>query len=271
MAADGLATEAIRSSSTDGQTISTCNVAPTRPPAILTSSASTSSYAATANDTIDTTANTENLGAVSPVNKTSNVSFSLKLHVLSVFSHKKYGIQPTLITKISNNETNESENVRLLIDPGSNVSFISRNVADRLGLQGPTVEVALNVAAGQRVNTLEREVSFVLGNTGGAAYGGVANATEFSIEIFATTLKKIGNPLPKIDFNPNTFKHLKNLIFTEKYPSTHKRALDVLLGEPYALRLVKRLVSGRLYQPSALLTPSVRLSVALTSRRQLTT
>ena len=146
-----------------------------------------------------------------------------------------------------------SENVRLLIDPGSNVSFVSRNVADRLKLQGSPVEVALNVASGQRLNTLEREVSFFLGRAGDTACWGASN--EKAVEIFATTLKKIGNPLPKIDFNPNACKHLKNLTFTEKYPSQHKRVLDVLLGEPYALRLVKRLVPGQLYQPSAIITP----------------
>ena len=168
------------------------------------------------------------------------------LNVYSIFS-KHYGIQPTLIMYISNTETFECEKVRLLIDPGSNVSFISRNVATRLKLTGPPVEIALNVASGQCLNTFEHEVKFFLGQ--------VPPIQSENFEIVATTLKRIGNSLPKIDFDPMAFKHLKKLKFSEHFPSKNRRVLDVLLGEPYALRLIKKFVLGTLYQPSAVITP----------------
>ena len=167
--------------------------------------------------------------------------------MFATFSCSK-GIQPTLLANIYNiRNTKNSLTVRILLDPGSNISFVLRSVARKLSLSGQDSIVTLNVASGQRVVTKEKQVQFRLGP--------IDNAFIHKEKFVATTLKKVGNSLPKILFDPVSFDHLKQLRFSEKFPSLTERNIDVLLGEPYALRLLGELIKGKIFEPSAVLTP----------------
>ena len=158
------------------------------------------------------------------------------------------GLQPTLAIPASNkNRTCTKNCVRILIDSGSNVSLITRKLAVELQLDGSNCNFLLSVATGEQVESCEKYVSIRLAHK-------ISNV--FSDQCFNMyTIKSIGKNLPPISFDPRAFQHLRDVQFTDKYPSDGTRAIDVLLGEPYASQLLAgQLLVGRPGEPAAVFT-----------------
>ena len=166
----------------------------------------------------------------------------------SVGAGRGFGLQPTLAIPVSNKMlTHTNDCVRLLIDSGSNVSLITRKLAVELQLDGIVCNFQLNVASGEMVESRENFVSVRFANK---------FTNVFDDQVFEMyTIKRIGKSLPPISFDPRNFQHLRDVVFTDRYPSDGPRDIDVLLGEPYASQLLSgQLLRGRLGEPAAVLT-----------------
>ena len=159
-----------------------------------------------------------------------------------------FGLQPTVVIAASNKALSTTiPCVRILIDSGSNVSLITRALALKLQLEGTMVKFRLNVASGEQVESFEKLVTVRFANK----VTNIFSNTEFAVY----TIKTIGKCLPPISFDPRDFQHLRDLVFTDKYPSDGTRAIDVLLGEPYASQLLSgQLLAGRIGEPAAVIT-----------------
>ena len=142
------------------------------------------------------------------------------------------GIQPTLKCSVVNKLFNVTNLARVLIDTGSNVSLITRSLSAKLQLVGRPQSFSLNVAGSKKIHSQEQEVTFWLKNSTTKEMWDLHFA-----HVAAITIASIGADLPSIDWNPRDFHHLRKIKFSESFP-TGPRRIDVLLGEPYASKLL---------------------------------
>jgi len=139
------------------------------------------------------------------------------------------------------------------LDSGSELTIIRRDLSEMLGLQGPTTKLQLNVAGGSALPiTTEKEVRFQLQSLDG---------TYISPKMTAVTSKQITRDLRPIDISTDRYAHLKNIMFTDSYPSASK-TVDILIGvEHYTNLLKNEVVKGKPEEPMAL---STKLGYVLT-------
>ena len=137
--------------------------------------------------------------------------------------------------------------VRVFLDPGSDVCLVRRDVANQIGLDGPSSNLSLQVAGGMTLKeTKEKEVSFKLEHL---------NGSFVSRTIHAITKEKIVEDFSPIIIDPNQYEHLKKLRFTEGYPRKEKARIDVLLGEPYYTDIIVGApIKGKQNDPKAIPT-----------------
>lgn len=70
--------------------------------------------------------------------------------------------------------------------------------------------------------------------------------------VVATTISSIAQPVKPVEFNQQDYELLKNLRFTEQYPSHEELILDVLIGEPMFSHLcIGSAIVGSLSEPAA--------------------
>ena len=166
---------------------------------------------------------------------------------------------------ISNPETNKKVLARVLLDSGANRSLITQRLFRRLGLDGDPFDFVMNVAGGEVVNSTQFVASFQIesvhgdhgsrSDAGMSGACGASNGGHLPMTIHGNTISVVGAQFPPVLVDPAKHKHLRDLVFTEKYPISHARTVDVLVGEPYYTHLMlpeQRVES--MYQPSAKLT-----------------
>ncbi len=112
----------------------------------------------------------------------------------------------------------------VFLDCGSELSLVRRDIARKIGLNGPKHHLQLQAVGGQKVpDSYERKVTFRLESVRG---------DYISSEIKAVTKETLTDRIRAVTVNPAEFSHLKDLEFTEEYPRKAVR-VDVLIGTDY--------------------------------------
>ncbi|KAL9954332.1 hypothetical protein ACROYT_G041854 [Oculina patagonica] len=137
-------------------------------------------------------------------------------------SSMKETLLQTALAKLSVN--GQEVRVRVLLDSGSQRSYIRKNIAESIGLQGPSELFKLSVATlGGDTSETKRfqRVRFTLSPIQGHPTG--------TVEMEALTIPNICNPLGPVKLNLKDNPHLQGLTFADSYPRNSVQ-VDVLIG-----------------------------------------
>ena len=115
--------------------------------------------------------------------------------------------------------------VRVLLDSGSQRSYITKNVAESLALQGPSEVLSVSMLGGESSQTKRmKRVSFSLTS--------VQGTDSMPVKMEALTIDKICTPLDPVELNLEKYPHLKNLVLADVYPRGSVD-IDVLIGADF--------------------------------------
>ena len=115
--------------------------------------------------------------------------------------------------------------VRVLLDSGSQRSYITKNVAESLAFQGPSEVLSVSMLGGESSQTKRmKRVSFSLTS--------VQGTDSMPVEMEALTIDKICTPLDPVELNLEKYPHLKNLVLADVYPRGSVD-IDVLIGADF--------------------------------------
>ena len=131
--------------------------------------------------------------------------------------------------------------IRVLLDTGSTISILRRDVADAIGLVGQEVQLELTVAGGQVNKLVEYEHWIQLTSL---------DNTYVTIKFPVITSKKVTCVLPAVKLVPSEFEQLHNARFTEKYPQKSDHPVDLLLDEDMFLEIMRGTVHKDNYHPN---------------------
>lgn len=110
---------------------------------------------------------------------------------------------------------------RVFLDSGSELTMIRRDLAKRMGLNGPAFDLSLTGIGGVNVPpSKERLVSLKLMSRKG---------DYVSPELKAVTKTELTGRLRKADIDLKAFSHLKDIEFTEEFPR-EEVTVDILIG-----------------------------------------
>jgi len=126
----------------------------------------------------------------------------------------------TVLAKLLMN--GEEVTVRVLLDSGSQRSYIRKNIAESIGLQGQSKLLSVATLGGETSESKRfQRVRFTLSPIQG-------DPTE-AVEMEALTLPKICNPLEPVKLNHMDNPHLQGLTLAGFYPRNSVQ-VDVLIG-----------------------------------------
>ncbi|KAL9982837.1 hypothetical protein ACROYT_G004946 [Oculina patagonica] len=112
--------------------------------------------------------------------------------------------------------------VRVLLDSGSQRSYIRKNIAESIGLQGPSEIFSVATLGGDTSETKRLQiVPFTLSPIQGHPTG--------TVKMEVLTIPKICNPLGPVKLNLKDNPHLQGLTFADSYPRNSVQ-VDVLIG-----------------------------------------
>jgi hypothetical protein len=155
-----------------------------------------------------------------------------------------HGLSGTLLCYAKNPITNKKVMIRVLLDSGANSSLITRSLYRKLDLHGEKISLQMNVAGNQLIHSNQMETSIILSTLDHS----------FSTDcLLVTTIEQIGKPFAPILINANSYKHLRDINFTETYPIKVERPFDLLLSEPYysSIMMPGQRLSSNLAEPVA--------------------
>ena len=110
--------------------------------------------------------------------------------------------------------------VRVLLDSGSQRSYIRKNIAEALDLQGPSELLSVTTLDGETSETKRfQRVKFTLSPIKG----------DSKVEIEALSISKICNPLGPVQMDFHKNSHLQGLTLADSYPRGSVQ-VDVLIG-----------------------------------------
>ena len=112
---------------------------------------------------------------------------------------------------------------RVLLDSGSGVSFISREMAKKLNLSGPKVKGEFTLAGGQVMNLNTEKVKFHLSSA-------IPSWKGETLEIVAYIIDKPSAPIKKTAIDISKLSYLKGLQLADTYPHGDSGEIDVMLG-----------------------------------------
>ena len=159
---------------------------------------------------------------------------------------ERLGLPRTLICLIVT--PTKTLKVRALIDPGSQITIIKKNLAIKLGLLGPKRTLRVGTPGAQKVSIPNMmAVKFQLASLNEEFL------TEYDVE--AITMPEVTCNINKITIDPKKFNHLKNIKFTEELPMTSNTSttVELLIGEPANTHLFKKMILGNFDQPAAVI------------------
>ena len=114
--------------------------------------------------------------------------------------------------------------VRVLLDTGSQRSYLRRNIAESLHLKGPIESLAVSTLGG----TTETKAMPCVPLTLRPVHG----SPKTCIDLHALVISEICEPLEPSDIDPNRYEHLRELELSEDYPSQRSK-VDLLIGLDY--------------------------------------
>lgn len=137
------------------------------------------------------------------------------------------------------------ELLRILLDTGSQTSFITTEAKQRLQLTGRRISAEIHGVGGQIAGKINTAVNILLQPR---------YPSNFSIEIEALVLNKITKNLPESKFQAKQWKHLNELLLAD--PNYNVPApIDILLGADYYSQIIKpQMLKGYKNEPVAQLT-----------------
>ena len=144
----------------------------------------------------------------------------------TVYQPTNLGISETLLCKIIT-PSGYSRTVRVLIDGGSQITALRRNLATELNLRGPKQALIVGTSGAQTLKYPNQMVVYFK-----LASLDMNYITPFSVE--AITMPKVTMDITPINIDPSKFAHLQNLHFTEKLPfaANTSTKVDLLIGQP---------------------------------------
>ncbi|XP_067041142.1 uncharacterized protein [Acropora muricata] len=126
----------------------------------------------------------------------------------------------TALAKLSVN--GQEVTVRVLLDSGSQRSYIRKNIAESIGLQGPSEVLSVATLGGETSESKRfQRVRFTLSP--------IQGHPKEAVEMEALTLPKICNPLGPVKLSLMDNPHLQGLTLADSYPRNSVQ-VDVLIG-----------------------------------------
>ena len=128
-------------------------------------------------------------------------------------------------------DSDQRVNVRVLFDSGSQRSYINKNVAESLALDGPSEVLSVSMFGGRGSSQTKRmkRVSFSLTSV----QGSVSKA----VRMEALTIDKICKPLVPVEIGLEKYPHLKGLTLADSYPRGSV-IVDILIGADFYFALM---------------------------------
>ena len=120
--------------------------------------------------------------------------------------------------------------IRVLLDSGSQRSYITKKLADRLDLRGPTE--TLNVSTFGEPKTQTRKMRRV-----NISVGSIEGVESCPVEMKVLAVETICKPLEPVVLDITANSHLANLKFSERYPRGAVE-VDILIGADYYFSFV---------------------------------
>ena len=117
--------------------------------------------------------------------------------------------------------------IRVLLDTGSQRSYIRKDLADGLGLDGPSESLAVSTLGGVTSTKTLQNVPITLFSKYG--YG--------PVELRALSIERICDPLDALELNTSQFSHLQHLELADEYPRGPV-TVDLLIGLDYYYDIV---------------------------------
>jgi hypothetical protein len=135
--------------------------------------------------------------------------------------------------------------VRVLLDSGSNRSFVSKSLVESFSIQGVKENVSVKTLGGNKISSQWREcVNLEL-------YPAFNGLSRNSVKIQALALPKVCEKLEDVPVDVKEFRHLRRLNLADKYPRNRKE-VDILIGMDYYHQIMKaRTVRGKKCEPVA--------------------
>ena len=126
----------------------------------------------------------------------------------------------TALAKLSVN--GQEVTVHVLLDSGSQRSYIRKNIAESIGLQGPSEVLSVATLGGETSESKRfQRVRFILSP--------IQGHPKEAVEMEALTLPKICNPLGPVKLSLMDNPHLQGLTLADSYPRNSVQ-VDVLIG-----------------------------------------
>ena len=134
-------------------------------------------------------------------------------------SETKMRLLPTAKAKLIQNGT--ETDVRILIDSGSDHSYIKQDIAESLGMQseGPSKLMTILMHGGQSRTIKVRKFKFTLTALDGSK----------SADVSAWAVDKVCAPLEAVPVDISKYRYLKGLKLADSYPRQTAN-IDILLG-----------------------------------------
>ena len=147
------------------------------------------------------------------------------------------GLLETLLCKIITPD-GHSHTVRALLDGGSQITALKRNIANKLNLSGEKRTLVIGTSGAQTLTyPNEKVVHFHLASIDNKY------VTNFLIE--AITMPTPSSDINPIKINPKEYKHLNSIVFSEDLPmSSNQLSIDLLIGSPITTKLFKEIIVG---------------------------
>ena len=163
----------------------------------------------------------------------------------TVYVPKHLGLSETLLCKIITSD-GKSHIVRALIDGGSQITVLKRNIANKLNMSGEKRTLVIGTSGAQTLKyPNEIVVYFQLAS--------IDNTYVSNFQVEAITMPIPTSDISPIKINPKLYKHLEKINFSEELPmSSNKLSIELLIGSPITTKLFKELIVGSsLNQPAA--------------------
>ena len=127
---------------------------------------------------------------------------------------------------------NQEIPVRVLLDLGSERTFIRKQIAESVGLSGPTEILSVTTLGGDTSETKRmKRVKFSL-----QAKNSDSQKTT-PTEVEALTINKVCNKLRPVNIDISKYPHLKNIKFADSYPRGPTE-IDILVGMDFYYSIV---------------------------------
>ena len=147
------------------------------------------------------------------------------------------GLLETLLCKIITPD-GKSHTVRALLDGGSQITVLKRNIANKLNLSGEKRTLVIGTSGAQTLKyPNEIVVHFQLASIDNKY------VSDFLVE--AITMPKPASDINPIKIDPKKYDHLKSIEFSEELPmASNQLGVELLIGSPITTKLFKELIVG---------------------------